>query len=227
MDTLWTLHGISTAYCDPQNDKAPYDSTKIAYWFPMTQYIGALRTRFWHLLYSRFWCKVMRDIGLITHNEPIARLFTQGMVQKGGGAMSKSRGNVGRRGRHGAEIWGGHRETLYTFCGTSRKDLEWSEESIEGSWRFLNRVYRLVETPLCGGPRSEKQKDRRGDGSPKEKILLRKSQPDAAASDPGLRDALAFQFGDCADHELTNEIYLQEAAGKGRGAGSSQGMLDC
>jgi len=64
---------------------------KVAYWFPIDQYIGGITHAILHLLYSRFWCKVMRDIGLVKHNEPIARLFTQGMVQKGGVAMSKSK----------------------------------------------------------------------------------------------------------------------------------------
>src|SRR5260221_14781838 len=87
----------------------------------------------------------MRDLGLITHNEPAARLFTQGMVQKGGVAMSKSRGNVVGA-EEMAQKYGADTGRLYTlFAAPPEKDLEWSEESIEGSWRFLNRVYRLVE----------------------------------------------------------------------------------
>src|SRR5262249_40469330 len=98
-----------------------------------------------HLLYSRFWCKVMRDLGLITHSEPAARLFTQGMVTKGGVAMSKSRGNVVGAFEM-AEKFGADTGRLYTlFAAPPEKDLEWSEESIEGSWRFVNKVYRLVE----------------------------------------------------------------------------------
>src|SRR4029450_9731486 len=97
------------------------------------------------LLYSRFWCKVMRDLGLVKHDEPITRLFTQGMVLKGGVAMSKSRRNVVRAhemaGKYGADTG-----RLYTlFAAPPEKDLEWSEESIDGAWRFLNRAYRLIE----------------------------------------------------------------------------------
>src|ERR1700723_224966 len=87
----------------------------------------------------------MRNRGVGKHDEPIARLFTQGMVQKGGVTMSKSRGNVVGA-IDMADKYGADTGRLYTlFAAPPEKDLEWSEESIEGSWRFLNRVYRLVE----------------------------------------------------------------------------------
>src|SRR5258707_119691 len=131
MDTFVDSSWYFYRYCDPQNDKAPFDSTKIAYWFPIDQYIGGITHAILHLLYSRFWCKVMRDLGLITHNEPIARLFTQGMVQKGGVAMSKSRGNVVGA-EEMAQKFGADTGRLYTlFAAPPEKDLEWSEESIE------------------------------------------------------------------------------------------------
>jgi leucyl-tRNA synthetase len=145
MDTFVDSSWYFYRYCDPHNDKAPYDSAKVAYWFPIDQYIGGITHAILHLLYSRFWCKVMRDIGLVKHNEPITRLFTQGMVQKGGVAMSKSRGNVVGA-MEMAEKYGADTGRLYTlFAAPPEKDLEWSEESIEGSWRFINRVFRLVD----------------------------------------------------------------------------------
>ncbi len=145
MDTFVDSSWYFYRYCDPHNDKAPYDSAKVAYWFPIDQYIGGITHAILHLLYSRFWCKVMRDLGLITHSEPAARLFTQGMVLKGGVAMSKSRGNVVGA-EEMAQKYGADTGRLYTlFAAPPEKDLEWSEDSIEGSWRFLNRVYRLVE----------------------------------------------------------------------------------
>ncbi len=145
MDTFVDSSWYFYRYCDPHNDKAPYDSAKAAYWFPIDQYIGGITHAILHLLYSRFWCKVMRDLGLVTHSEPAARLFTQGMVQKGGVAMSKSRGNVVDA-EEMAQKYGADTGRLYTlFAAPPEKDLEWSEESIEGSWRFLNRVYRLVD----------------------------------------------------------------------------------
>jgi leucyl-tRNA synthetase len=145
MDTFVDSSWYFYRYTDPHNDKAPYDSAKAGYWFPIDQYIGGITHAILHLLYSRFWCKVMRDMGLITHNEPATRLFTQGMVQKGGVTMSKSKGNlVGAEDM--AEKYGADTGRLYTlFAAPPEKDLEWSEESIEGSWRFLNRVFRLVD----------------------------------------------------------------------------------
>src|SRR5258708_16238922 len=108
--------------------------------------MGGITHAILHLLYSRFWCKVMRDMGLITHNEPAARLFTQGMVQKGGVTMSKSKGNlVGAEDM--AQKYGADTGRLYTlFAAPPEKDLEWSEETIEGSSTFLNLLYRLVQT---------------------------------------------------------------------------------
>jgi leucyl-tRNA synthetase len=145
MDTFVDSSWYFYRYCDPHNDKAPFDSAKVAYWFPIDQYIGGITHAILHLLYSRFWCKVMRDIGLVKHNEPITRLFTQGMVQKGGVAMSKSRGNVVGA-MEMAEKYGADTGRLYTlFAAPPEKDLEWSEESIEGAWRFINRVFRLVD----------------------------------------------------------------------------------
>ncbi len=145
MDTFVDSSWYFYRYTDPHNDKAPYDSAKAGYWFPIDQYIGGITHAILHLLYSRFWCKVMRDLGMITHSEPAARLFTQGMVQKGGVTMSKSKGNlVGAEDM--AEKYGADTGRLYTlFAAPPEKDLEWSEESIEGSWRFLNRVFRLVD----------------------------------------------------------------------------------
>jgi leucyl-tRNA synthetase len=145
MDTFVDSSWYFYRYCDPHNEKAPFDSAKVAYWFPIDQYIGGITHAILHLLYSRFWCKVMRDIGLVKHDEPITRLFTQGMVQKGGVAMSKSRGNVVGA-MEMAEKYGADTGRLYTlFAAPPEKDLEWSEESIEGAWRFVNRVFRLVD----------------------------------------------------------------------------------
>ena len=105
MDTFVDSSWYFYRYCDPHNDKAPFDSAKVGYWFPIDQYIGGITHAILHLLYSRFWCKVMRDLGLIQHSEPAARLFTQGMVLKGGEAMSKSQGQCRRRHRYGRKVW--------------------------------------------------------------------------------------------------------------------------
>jgi leucyl-tRNA synthetase len=173
MDTFVDSSWYFYRYCDPHNDKAPFDPAKVAYWFPIDQYIGGITHAILHLLYSRFWCKVMRDIGMVKHNEPITRLFTQGMVQKGGVAMSKSKGNVVGA-MEMAEKYGADTGRLYTlFAAPPEKDLEWSEESIEGAWRFINRVFRLVDR-LAESLRGVKS-GIPASTSDLEKILLRKT----------------------------------------------------
>ena len=144
MDTFVDSSWYFYRYTDPHNETAPFDKKIAGYWFPIDQYVGGITHAILHLLYSRFFCKVMRDLGMVTHNEPIARLFTQGMVQKGGVAMSKSRGNVVGA-IDMADKYGCDTGRLYTlFAAPPEKDLEWSEEAIEGSARFLNKAYRLV-----------------------------------------------------------------------------------
>ena len=140
MDSSWYFY----RYTDPHNNQAPFDKEKVRYWFPIDQYVGGITHAILHLLYSRFFCKVMRDMGMVNHNEPITRLFTQGMVQKGGVAMSKSRGNV--VGAFDiAEKYGCDTGRLYTlFAAPPEKDLEWSVQGIEGCSRFLSKVFRLV-----------------------------------------------------------------------------------
>jgi len=173
MDTFVDSSWYFYRYCDPHNSSAPFDKAKVAYWFPIDQYIGGITHAILHLLYSRFWCKVMRDLGLITHSEPAARLFTQGMVTKGGTAMSKSRGNVVGAFEM-AEKYGADTGRLYTlFAAPPEKDLEWSEESIEGPWRFVNKVYRIVERHAAGVHGVGGAGGRLHAQSPKEKNLLR------------------------------------------------------
>src|SRR5258708_7304615 len=152
----------------------------------------------------------MRDIGLITHNEPIARLFTQGMVQKGGVAMSKSRGNVVGA-EEMAQKYGADTGRLYTlFAAPPEKDLEWSEESIEGSWRFLNRVYRLVDRHALTVLAVKSRKTDAATASPKEKILLRKTHQTLRRVTQDFETRWHFNSAIALVMELTNEIYLQE-----------------
>jgi leucyl-tRNA synthetase len=210
MDTFVDSSWYFYRYADAHNDKAPYDSAKVAYWFPIDQYIGGITHAILHLLYSRFWCKVMHDLGLITHNEPAARLFTQGMVQKGGVAMSKSKGNVVGA-EEMAQKFGADTGRLYTlFAAPPEKDLEWSEESIEGSWRFLNRVYRLVErhAPTVRGVKIENADA--AAASPKEKILLRKAHQTLRRVTQDFETRWHFNSAIALIMELTNEIYSHE-----------------
>ncbi len=145
MDTFVDSSWYFYRYTDAKNSTAPFSREAAAYWFPIDQYIGGIEHAILHLIYSRFFCKVMRDLGLIAHNEPVLRLFSQGMVLKEGRAMSKSHGNVVGA-IDMAQKYGCDTARLYTlFAAPPAKDLEWDEQGIEGCARFLNKTYRLVE----------------------------------------------------------------------------------
>jgi leucyl-tRNA synthetase len=210
MDTFVDSSWYFYRYCDPHNDKAPFDPTKVAYWFPIDQYIGGITHAILHLLYSRFWCKVMRDLGLVKHNEPISRLFTQGMIQKGGVTMSKSRGNVVGA-IDMAEKYGADTGRLYTlFAAPPEKDLEWSEESIEGSWRFLNRVFRLIDKH---GPAIRETKNWNFDSkgmTDKERDLIRVTYQTMQRVTQDFETRWHFNSAIAQIMELTNDIYLAE-----------------
>jgi leucyl-tRNA synthetase len=144
MDTFVDSSWYFYRYTDAKNSKAPFDSEKVNYWFPIDQYIGGVEHAILHLIYSRFWTKVMRDLGMIKNDEPAERLFTQGMVIKDGAKMSKSKGNVVSPdemiARYGADA-----TRMYAlFAAPPDRDLEWQEEGVAGISRFLSRVHRLV-----------------------------------------------------------------------------------
>ncbi len=145
MDTFVDSSWYFYRYTDPQITSGPINSDAVRYWFPVDQYIGGIEHAILHLIYMRFFTKVMQDIGLVEFSEPVARLFTQGMVLKDGSAMSKSKGNVVDP-TEMCDKYGADTVRLYMmFAAPPEKDLDWSDAGIEGAWRFLNRVYRLVE----------------------------------------------------------------------------------
>jgi leucyl-tRNA synthetase len=144
MDTFVDSSWYFYRYTDARNDRAPFDGKAAQYWFPIDQYIGGVEHAILHLIYSRFWTKFMRDLGMITNDEPVERLFTQGMVIKDGAKMSKSLGNVVSPdvmiARYGADA-----ARLYSlFAAPPDRDLDWQDSGIEGIQRFLGRVYRFV-----------------------------------------------------------------------------------
>ena len=144
MDTFVDSSWYFYRYTDPTLTTAPVDGATIDYWFPIDQYIGGVEHAILHLIYSRFWTKFMRDIGLVKNDEPVERLFTQGMVIKNGAKMSKSLGNVvspdDMVARYGADS-----TRMYTlFAAPPDRDLDWQDAGVEGVSRFLSRAYRFV-----------------------------------------------------------------------------------
>jgi leucyl-tRNA synthetase len=144
MDTFVDSSWYFYRYADAKNATAAFDSEKANYWFPIDQYIGGVEHAILHLIYSRFWTKVMRDLGLIENDEPVERLFTQGMVIKDGAKMSKSKGNVVSPDEM-IERFGVDATRMYAlFAAPPDRDLDWQEDGVAGISRFLARVYRLT-----------------------------------------------------------------------------------
>ncbi len=144
MDTFVDSSWYFYRYTSAKDATAPFDTAAVAYWFPIDQYIGGVEHAILHLIYSRFWTRVMRDLGMIKNDEPAARLFTQGMVIKNGAKMSKSKGNVVSPDemipRYGVDS-----ARLYSlFAAPPDRDLDWQEDGVAGVSRFLSRVYRFV-----------------------------------------------------------------------------------
>jgi len=132
-------------YLSPRDEDRPFDTDLVNRWLPVDQYIGGVEHAILHLLYSRFITKVLYDLGYVGFQEPFQRLFTQGMIVKDGAKMSKSKGNVVSPDKLIAK-YGADTVRLYTlFIGPPEKDAEWDDRAVEGAWRFLNRVWRLIE----------------------------------------------------------------------------------
>ncbi len=144
MDTFICSSWYYMRYTDPHNDKMPFARDKVNYWSPVDQYIGGIEHAILHLLYSRFFTKVLRDAGLLDYDEPFANLLTQGMVIKDGAKMSKSLGNVVSPeeiiNQYGADT----ARLFILFAAPVERDLDWSDEGVQGSFRFLNRVWRII-----------------------------------------------------------------------------------
>jgi leucyl-tRNA synthetase len=144
MDTFVDSSWYFYRYTDAKNANAPFDSAKAQYWFPIDQYIGGVEHAILHLIYSRFWTKVMRDLGMIVNDEPARRLFTQGMVIKDGAKMSKSKGNVVSPDEMVARYGADSTRMYALFAAPPDRDLDWQEDGVAGVSRFLARVWRLV-----------------------------------------------------------------------------------
>jgi leucyl-tRNA synthetase len=155
MDTFVDSSWYFYRFCDPTNDRMPFDPATVAYWAPVDFYVGGVEHAILHLIYSRFFSRVFRDIGLVTIDEPFARLLTQGMVLRHGNVMSKSKGNVvdpdDMIAKYGADAL-----RLYVmFVAPPEKDVEWTDTGLEGAYRFLLRVWRIVDhllPALAGAP---------------------------------------------------------------------------
>ena len=146
MDTFVDSSWYFFRFCDPKDSELPFDPEKVGYWGPVDFYVGGIEHAILHLIYSRFFTRVFRDLGMTQLGEPFTTLLTQGMVLKDGHVMSKSKGNVVDPDEM-IDKYGADALRLYvTFVAPPEKEIEWSDAGIEGSWRFLSRVWRLADS---------------------------------------------------------------------------------
>jgi leucyl-tRNA synthetase len=201
MDTFVDSSWYFYRYVDSKNSSAPFDSAKVAHWFPIDQYIGGVEHAILHLIYSRFWTKVMRDIGLIENSEPVKKLFTQGMVIRNGAKMSKSLGNVVPADEV-AEKFGADTARLFAlFAAPPEKDVDWIDTGIEGISRFLGRIYRYATRNIpCAG----------GDGSA-DAVVLRKLHQTLRKITEDFDSRWHFNTSIAAIMELINLLYAEES----------------
>jgi len=208
MDTFIDSSWYFYRYCDAHNDRAPFDGAKVAYWFEIDQYIGGVEHAILHLIYSRFFTKVMRDIGLIRNDEPVRRMFTQGMVISEGAKMSKSKGNqVGADSL--AEKFGADTARMFVlFAAPPEKEVDWRTEGAEGIYRFLGRVYRFATRNAPAGLVAQAVEPLAGEA---DRQALRKLHQTLKKITEDFESRWHFNTCIASVMELVNELYAEEA----------------
>src|ERR1017187_8792528 len=200
MDTFIDSSWYFYRYCDAHNSAMPFDPAKIAYWFEIDQYIGGIEHAILHLIYSRFFTKMMRDIGLIQNSEPVRRMFTQGVVIAEGQKMSKSKGNV-----VGADLLAGELGTdtarmFVLFAAPPEREVDWRREGAEGVYRFLGRVYRFVTRNVGAA----------GGSGASDRDVLRKLHQTVKKISEDFETRWHFNTCIAAIMELVNVLYAEE-----------------
>ena len=206
MDTFVDSSWYYLRFCDPKNEEQPFDPASAAYWMPVDFYSGGVEHAILHLLYSRFFTRVLRDVGLVNFDEPFTRLLTQGMVLKDGHVMSKSKGNVVDPDDM-LEKYGADPLRLYVmFVAPPEKEVEWSDSGLDGSFRFLVRVWRMVDhwaetvggegMPACGD-----------DCTPSERELRRRTHETIRRVTVDIEERMHLNTAVSSLMELVNELY--------------------
>lgn len=207
MDTFVESSWYFARFACATSRETPLDHGKVGYWLPVDQYIGGIEHAVLHLLYARFFTKVLRDLGYLEVDEPFLNLLTQGMVIKDGAKMSKSKGNVVDPDEM-IETYGADTVRLFClFAAPPEKDLEWSDQGVEGAARFLSRIWRLVadhQPQLAAAPRLTEGAD-----LPKPLLELnRKTHQTIKKVTDDIGDRFHFNTAIAAVMELVNQMYL-------------------
>ena len=219
MDTFVDSSWYFYRYLSPRKDDGPFDGAAMRYWFPIDLYVGGTEHAILHLVYSRFWTKVMRDLGLVTFDEPVVRLFPQGMVHKDGEIMSKSKGNTVAP-DDVIRAYGADTLRLYILSvAPPEMAMEWTDANIEGERRLINRLWRLVdrhaETLVGEGGAAASHLPPAG------LELRRKVHQTIRRVTEDIDERIHLNTAVAAFHELVNEVYRLEAdvqSGAGRPA---------
>ena len=221
MDTFVDSSWYYLRYASPWRDDVAFDRAAVDYWLPVDQYIGGVEHAILHLMYSRFFTKVLYDLGLVSFEEPFKRLFTQGMIYYKGAKMSKSKGNVVNPDEHVATYGADSLRAYIMFMGPGESDVEWNDQGIEGINRFLNRVWRQVTEAIETGLLTTATlpiADPEALGPEARSLLVKTNQViDKVTGD--IEDRFHFNTALSAIMELNNEISAARTAGSGDGAG--------
>ena len=213
MDTFVDSSWYFYRYTNAQLADRPLDTATVDYWFPIDQYIGGVEHAILHLIYSRFWTKFMRDLGIVHNDEPATRLFTQGMVIKDGAKMSKSKGNVVSPDEM-VERFGADSTRMYALFATSPdRELDWQEAGVEGVHRFLSRAYRFVMRHAGAKPGSQGRDGARAvsvELSPKARQIERKLHQTIKRISQDFQGRWHFNTSVAAIMEFVNQLYAAE-----------------
>ncbi len=206
LDTFFESSWYFLRYCDPRNADAPWDRESLDYWMQVDQYIGGIEHAILHLLYARFFTKLLRDCGYVTAAEPFANLLTQGMVLKDGAKMSKSKGNVVAPSEMIKKYGADATRLFILFAAPPAKELEWSDRGIEGAYRFINRLWRLVEDleEVLTPAKPVSYSDTKSEAA---KNLRRKEHDTIRRATRDIENDFQFNTVIAAIMELVNELY--------------------
>jgi leucyl-tRNA synthetase len=213
MDTFVDSSWYFYRYTNAQLADRPLDTATVDYWFPIDQYLGGVEHAILHLIYSRFWTKFMRDLGIVHNDEPATRLFTQGMVIKDGAKMSKSKGNVVSPDEM-VERFGADSTRMYALFATSPdRELDWQEAGVEGVHRFLGRAYRFVMRNAGAAGKTSSGNGAGGAStalSPKARQIERKLHQTIKRISEDFQGRWHFNTSVAAIMEFVNQLYAAE-----------------